>query len=440
MSEPAVYHVGRYNGWLPKSRAVHRTFFHNVAGRVRSPILARAPHTPAVEQFKRAIEADEIMVELWRQIFLQVSKENTISDFETLLYHMDDIVVAPPSFVVAKEDDGSESSEPIGVPLYLLFDLLSNTSAAYDLFRYPKFNDAMKDLLDSWGQYLTTPDSNRTLTNLPDGWFSEESLRRLEEGRGIFNQTYITPDPTAVNRGYTSWDHFFCRELQPGARPIITPLPGPSPVIPIYNACESAYERIQRNVQRHDQFWLKGMKYSLYDMFGRDDARVEQFLGGTVYQAFLSPQDYHHWHSPVKGTVVDARVVPGTYYAVLPDDGEPLAQGSELGQGDPHGALIRSQPWLTVSAARALIFIQADQEEIGLVCVIAVGMAEVSTCDLRVRNDDPVEPGQQLGMFHFGGSSHAVIFGPQANVAFTDEVKPGNHIQINRIIAFANAK
>ncbi|KAJ3564824.1 hypothetical protein NP233_g8040 [Leucocoprinus birnbaumii] len=100
----------------------------------------------------------------------------------------------------------------------------------------------------------------------------------------------------------------------------------------------------------------------------------------------------------------------------------------------------RSQPWLTVSAARVPIFIQAAQEEIGLVCVIAIGMAEVSTCNLCVRRDDPVEPGQQLGMFHFGGSSHAVIFGPQANVAFTDEVKPGHHIQINRIIAFANAK
>ncbi|KAJ3564136.1 hypothetical protein NP233_g8492 [Leucocoprinus birnbaumii] len=437
MSESAVYPVGRYNGWLPRSRAVHEAFFRDLAARAESPTREGKPHTPAVEKFKKAIEADEIMVELWRQIFRQVSKDPKIPDplkihdFNSLLHHMDLIVVAPPKFTVTKE-----ASEPIGVPLYLLLDLLSNTSAAYDLFRYPRFNDAMKDLLDSWGQYLRSSDSNWTLTNEPDGWFSEASLEILEKGRGPFNQTYITPDPTAINRGYASWDKFFTRELQPGARPIYPAPPG-SPT-PIYNACESAYERIQRNVQTHDKFWLKGMKYSLYDIFDHDEHHAKQFLGGTIYQAFLSPQDYHHWHSPVKGTVVDARLVPGTYYAVLPDDGEPLAEGSELQQGDPHGAMIRSQPWLTVSAARALIFIKADQDEIGLVCVVAVGMVEVSTCELSVRRDDRVEPGQQLGLFHFGGSSHAVIFGPQANITFTDEVKPGNHIQINRIIAFVS--
>jgi hypothetical protein len=31
-------------------------------------------------------------------------------------------------------------------------------------------------------------------------------------------------------------------------------------------------------------------------------AYAEKFVGGTVYQAFLSRADYHRWHSPVKGT------------------------------------------------------------------------------------------------------------------------------------------
>jgi len=169
------------------------------------------------------------------------------------------------------------------------------------------------------------------------------------------------------------------------------------------------------------------MAYSLYDIFAtEDDAVATQFINGTVYQAFLSPQDYHRRHSPVKGTIVDARVVDGSYYAVLPDDG----QDGTIDSGDPHGAIIRSQPWLTVAAARAIITIQADSTEIGLVAFIGIGMGEVSSCELLVRKDQPVDPGQQIGMFHFGGSSHAVIFQEDVKLRFTDEVVPGQHIHV----------
>lgn len=53
-----------------------------------------------------------------------------------------------------------------------------------------------------------------------------------------------------------------------------------------------------------DQFWLKENRYSLYNMFEADKMGVkniidESFVGGTVYQGFLSPWCYHHWHSPI---------------------------------------------------------------------------------------------------------------------------------------------
>lgn len=36
------------------------------------------------------------------------------------------------------------------------------------------------------------------------------------------------------------------------------------------------------------------------------DKLAEQFVGGTVYQAFLSALSYHRWHSPVSGKIVKA--------------------------------------------------------------------------------------------------------------------------------------
>jgi phosphatidylserine decarboxylase len=47
-----------------------------------------------------------------------------------------------------------------------------------------------------------------------------------------------------------------------------------------------------------------------------------------------------------------------------------------------------------------------------------VGMAEVSSNDITVREGQHVKKGDQLGMFHFGGSTHCLIFRPQVNLEF----------------------
>jgi phosphatidylserine decarboxylase len=39
-------------------------------------------------------------------------------------------------------------------------------------------------------------------------------------------------------------------------------------------------------------------------------------------------------------------------------------------------------------------------------CVIPVRMAEVSTCDITICVGQKVKKGEQIGMFHFGGSTH----------------------------------
>ena len=42
------------------------------------------------------------------------------------------------------------------------------------------------------------------------------------------------------------------------------------------------------------------------DLLAQDEA-ADQFVGGTIYQAFLSATNYHRWHSPVAGTIVRGR-------------------------------------------------------------------------------------------------------------------------------------
>ena len=70
---------------------------------------------------------------------------------------------------------------------------------------------------------------------------------------------------------------------------------------------------IQIGVKADDTFWLKSQPYSLRHMLNGNF--VDRFVGGTVYQAFLSAKNYHRWHSPVSGMIKMLQLVPGAYYA-----------------------------------------------------------------------------------------------------------------------------
>lgn len=140
-------------------------------------------------------------------------------------------------------------------------------------------------------------------------------------------------------------------------------------------------------------------------MLGHDPLSKE-FAGGTIYQAFLSALSYHRWHSPVSGKVRRAFVEEGTYFS------EPLFEGI----GDPNvkeidtGGLGVAQGYLSALATRAIIILEADNPKIGLMAFIGIGMDEVSTCEITVKEGQYIKKGEQLGMFHFGGSTHCLLF------------------------------
>jgi phosphatidylserine decarboxylase len=227
-----------------------------------------------------------------------------------------------------------------------------------------------------------------------------------------FPQLYNCPDPNNTSTyGFTSWDRFFTRDFNDGIRPIASPHDD----WVITHACESApLQYPVSNVQLSDNFQGKNQCYSLIDMMDQS-THAQKFVGGTVYQAFLSCLGYHQWHAPVSGTIKDFRVVPGTYYS------ENLYQtffGHWPDKPDPAGPTW-SQPYIASVAARGLIFIEADNRDIGLVCFIAIGMTDTSGCEIDVALNQHVNKGDFMGKFHFGGSSHCLVFGPQVKLNWT---------------------
>jgi phosphatidylserine decarboxylase len=75
-----------------------------------------------------------------------------------------------------------------------------------------------------------------------------------------------------------------------------------------------------------------------------------------------------------------------------------------------------SQGYISEVATRAMIFI--ENPTLGIVCLLPIGMAEVSSCEITVSPGDHVEKGGPVGRFHFGGSSHCLIFGPDVELDF----------------------
>ena len=88
-----------------------------------------------------------------------------------------------------------------------------------------------------------------------------------------------------------------------------------------------------------------------------------QFVGGTVYQGFLSALSYHRWYSPVSVTIRSTSVIDGAYDAAARSEGFDPASPNQ------------SQGYTPQVASRGIVLIESDNPDIGLMAVVYVGMS-----------------------------------------------------------------
>ena len=392
IEKPAPYRVG---DWLPSDQAFLDSWMEGLIADVEDEDSGLLP---VIAEFKDLIENDPEIYMLFNQMFEQIPNKPPynldptgkpqIKNYIHMLQLLNHVLTTAPEF---------NKSGLVGFPINAILDWPMGTQAGSVAFLNEKVNCQLKKILNEWAKFLDSADSRYVLNDDPiSGWFGRDA----HEAMPTFVEDFIC-QPKQPYYGFTSWDNFFTREFREGRRPLASP----DDDAVIVNACESAPYRIATDVKDRDKFWLKGQPYSLgYMMDG--DPLAEQFVGGTIYQAFLSALSYHRWHSPVSGKIIKAYVVDGSYYA------EAISEGF-----DPSGPN-ESQAYITELATRGLVFIEADNPDIGLMCVMFVGMAEVSTCDITVYEGQHVTKGDQLGMFHFGGSTHCLFFRPGVKLEF----------------------
>jgi phosphatidylserine decarboxylase len=392
-----THDVRHLAGWLPPSQEHLESWLAGHSQRLED--LGPRPLRPSVAGFKHLIDTEPVIGMLVHRMVEQEPETREyharhIRDVDHLLALMDGVLDLAPEYGL----------ENVTLPMGAVLDWSMGTPAGFAAFRDSRVNLALRAILREWCEFLDSPASLYVLHDGPNGWKSPKAI--ADVGMEQFEH-----DPADEHWGFTSWNDFFTRTFRPGQRPVAAP----DDDSVIVAACESTPYGLRDDVQRRDRFWLKGQPYSLEEMLDNDE-NVEKFVGGTVYQAFLSATDYHRWHAPVAGTVVSARVVDGTYYS------EADTVGTDADESP------NSQAYLAHVATRAIVVLRADNPAIGLVAFVAIGMSDVSSCTTVVRPGQHVAKGEEIGYFQFGGSTHCLVFEPGAieSVSLQAVPRPGD--------------
>ncbi|KAK4837897.1 hypothetical protein QYF36_009347 [Acer negundo] len=183
---------------------------------------------------------------------------------------------------------------------------------------------------------------------------------------------------------FKTFNEFFIRELKPGARPIASPEHDDIAVC-------AADSRLMAFNSAEDslRFWIKGRKFSIQGLLGRDICS-EAFVNGTLVIFRLAPQDYHRFHLPVSGTIENFVYIPGSLYTV-----NPIAVNSK---------------YCNVFTENKRVISIISTAHFGKVAFVAIGATMVGSITFSKKEGDVVKKGDEFGYFSFGGSTVICVF------------------------------
>jgi len=363
---------------------------------------------PVIKEFKNFLLANPIERMYITLMIEQVPKVKKWNRFR--LKNTDDLI-SELNNVITTAPDYNET-KLVGTPFSAVIFESMGTPAGLAAFRNEKINKMFKKILKEWSKFLNSPKSRYVLNDGPNGWFSPKAMKK------IHLDDYIH-DNNKKYYGFKSWNDFFTRKFIKGARPIAEPNNNKIIVSP----CDFTIYKIRKNVKKYNTFWIKSQPYSLMGMLDNDEKYANMFTGGDVFQAFLNPFNYHRWHSPISGTIVSAKVIPGLYFSERNQETDfkrkTVKAWIEYSE-DPNDQ-DGSEGYITTNQTRALFYIRSPDPKIGIMAFMAIGMVEISTCIINkyIKPGYHVKKGEEIGRFQFGGSSACLIFKKGAIKKFT---------------------
>ena len=251
------------------------------------------------------------------------------------------------------------------------------------------------DFANAWGSFLDT----------------EASAAHVESFRTdpTFNYDEYMPPPS----GYKTFNQFFARHVKPGMRPIAAPEDDRVLVSPADSTFVGWWQINQNNriLVTENPLDVKGILWSIDQLLDCSEY-AQRFRGGIFTHSFLNTFDYHRWHTPVAGTVIERKVIQGQAYLDVKTkpaivDGKKVTVLNAL---DGTG--------FQFVQTRGLVVIDSP---IGLVACLPMGMAQVSSVVITADLGVTLAKGDELGYFQFGGSDFVMVFERASNVQLVSQ-------------------
>lgn len=268
----------------------------------------------------------------------------------------------------------------IGYFYYLIdqpLEALKGRGYWYPSLQYePRIAAWLVEYNKTWGEWLSSADS----------WNDEYyRLARSDSRFELDTDRYESPD------NWHSWNDFFARKLKQSPiinqqSPIVSPSDGVIASAPVKTASLAN--------------WL--------DMLG-DCPYRSKFADGETTHIVLDVFDYHRFHAPCDGRVVDCRIIPGIHAGggvIIWDETQHRYRYDQLG----------ATGFQSLETRDILIL---DTPDFGYIALVAVGIQQVSSVvwsqNLKSKITNHKSPihlsqGDQLGCFLFGGSDIVLLF------------------------------
>jgi len=286
----------------------------------------------------------------------------------------------------------------------------------------PTNRNLLSKILEFYYLIDQSPDGNLQKDDLFQQWtlqFAKDwgsFLDTTESAKGLetfyTDPIYHIDDYMKAPSGWLTFNQFFARHVRPGKRPI----DGLCDDSVIVSPADSVFQG-QWKIDEDSQITAKGLKWSVHKLLDGSPFQ-DKFKEGTFMHMFLNVNDYHRYHVPVGGIVREIRKIPGKVIldVIKKEDGS-------LDVVDGTGYQFTQD--------RGLIVIESP---VGLVAVLPIGMAQVSSVNLTPEVGATLAKGEEFGYFAFGGSDIIVMFEAD-RVKITAQV--GTHYNQGKTIATA---
>lgn len=260
-----------------------------------------------------------------------------------------------------------------------------------------------------WGSFLSTKESwndeyyerikNDPTMNMQYGWYGDENK-------------------------WTTFNEWFSRYL---IDPSVRPIADAEVVAPADSTPQGIWQIDENsNLVHKEGVTIKAANFtSIPQLLGPHTQYADAFASGTLTHTFLDVNDYHRYHFPVSGTIVEVNKIKGNNAAGGITIWDEAHKRYVLKDNTPGWQMIETRDCVIV-----------DTKDYGLVAILPIGMSQICSCNFEdtVKVGAEVKKGDPLGYFLFGGSDIVMLFqgGIKADMLFkqNDQGDAYEHIRM----------